>query len=312
MATVADHQGSVRRAATAALSIVIPTRDRVDTLQRTLDALEGQRDLDGDLQIVVVDDGSRDGTAEILRSRPYGRHALQVIRQEPAGPAAARNRGIRQCTSDRVLLLGDDTIPQPQCVAAHLEAAAGRDVAVQGMIDWDPEVGITPLMEFMAPEGPQFYFKGLDEGDPVDWTRMAGSNLSAPRAWFETEPFDEGFRTACFEDTEMAYRWSRHSWNGVFSRRACCLHRHRYDEPDRLMARQRWAGVQARAVVQRHPRLIWRLSVGVAIGGFLVALRAAPRWTTGRATPEDRWDAGWRLEYLLGLCSTFVNRRSDS
>jgi hypothetical protein len=182
MATVADHQGSVRRAATAALSIVIPTRDRVDTLQRTLDALEGQRDLDGDLQIVVVDDGSRDGTAEILRSRPYGRHALrssvrnQRARRLPATEVSANARAtVCSCS-------GDDTIPQPQCVAAHLEAAAGRDVAVQGMIDWDPEVGITPLMEFMAPEGPQFYFKGLDEGDPVDWTRMAGSKpLGAPR-----------------------------------------------------------------------------------------------------------------------------------
>jgi glycosyltransferase involved in cell wall biosynthesis len=287
--------------AETALSVVIPTRDRLETLQRTLTALETQRGLQEALQIVVVDDGSRDGTAEALRDRRCAGHRVEVLRQAPAGPAAARNLGIRHCRGRRVLLLGDDTIPEPGCAAAHLEAAAGREVAVQGMIDWDPEVGVTELMEFMAPAGPQFYFTGLDEGDSIPWPRMVGSNLSAPRVWFDTEPFVETLPEVALEDAELAYRWSQRGWHGVFSHRARCRHHHRYDDPGALMDRQRRAGRAARAVIRRHPELAWQLAGHVVVFGVFVAARAMLRFLTLRAQVEDRWDLGGRAAYFRGL-----------
>ena len=74
------------------VSVVIPTYDRLPRLGRVLAGLAAQ-DLDGSFEVVVVDDGSTDGTDEYLRS---GAPPLPVVAstQENQGPGAARNRGV--------------------------------------------------------------------------------------------------------------------------------------------------------------------------------------------------------------------------
>ena len=78
-----------------AVSVVIPTRDRCDLVQRAIDSVLEQEV--APLEVIVVDDGSVDGTAEALRSR-YGERsdpAVEVLRtEESLGVSAARNRGI--------------------------------------------------------------------------------------------------------------------------------------------------------------------------------------------------------------------------
>ncbi len=204
------------------LSVVIPTRDRCSTLALTLASLERQNGFDTEFEVIVVDDGSTDQTAEWLAARQSQAFELSVLRTSGLGPATARNRGLEIAAGSRVLLLGDDTIPQAGALAAHPEAAKARDVAVQGFIEWDPTEPITELMRFLAPEGPQFWFKGFLDHGPVPFTSVYGSNLSAPTRWFREEPFDETFPAACFEDTEMAWRWSRRGWRMVFARTALC------------------------------------------------------------------------------------------
>ena len=125
--------------------------------------------------------------------------------------------------------------------------------------EWDPSREITPVMRFLAPEGPQFWFKGLGNGDPVPFTSVYGSNLSAPTEWFLSEPFDETYRSACFEDTEQAWRWSRRGWRVVFGDRAVCRHRHHYETLDLFLQRQRVAGAATRYTLRKHPRLLWAL-----------------------------------------------------
>ncbi len=72
-------------------SVVIPTYNRLDVLPEVLEALEQQEDAP-DFEIVVVDDGSTDGTTEWLRERPF-RVPAAVLSQPNRGPAAARNLG---------------------------------------------------------------------------------------------------------------------------------------------------------------------------------------------------------------------------
>lgn len=281
------------------LSVVIPTRDRCATLALTLAALEDQRGIDSGFEAIVVDDGSVDHTSEWIAQREPGSFPVLVGRTSGLGPAAARNRGVGIASAPRILLLGDDTIPDPGTLSAHRDVAGEREISVQGFIEWDPEQQVTDLMRFLAPEGPQFWFKGLQDRSPVPFTSIYGSNMSAPTRWFLEEPFDESFPAACFEDTEMAWRWSRRGWQTIFSTAARCRHRHRYDSIEPILDRQRQAGAATRKLVRKHPRLWWRMLCQPLIAGIRVSGRSVLRGSTD--SPESRWDRQCRLAWLRGL-----------
>jgi len=283
------------------ISVVIPTRDRCAVLRSTLESLDRQEGVGGCYDVIVVDDGSSDDTAEMLSGARFSSFELKALSLEHGGPARARNRGIAEAGAMRVLLLGDDTLPTPRTLACHLKVAGDREIAVQGLIEWDPEVGINDVMRFLAPEGPQFWFKGLVDGAQVSWESQVSSNLSAPRRWFLEEPFDEVFTEACFEDTEMAWRWARRGWLAVFSRSALCLHRHRYDAIEPFLRRQRRAGWWARRAVRRHPGLLGGTVAKPMAVLPLMALRAGLRKLSGQWRKEDLWHLQCRLEFLWGF-----------
>ena len=79
-----------------AISIVVPTRNRPDALERCLLALAAQRDV-GYFEIIVVDDGSTDadGVSAVVGSQPLAR----LVRAGGHGPAAARNAGAAAATA---------------------------------------------------------------------------------------------------------------------------------------------------------------------------------------------------------------------
>jgi GT2 family glycosyltransferase len=177
----------------------------------------------------------------------------------------------------------------------------GGEVAVQGHVDWDPEQPVTPVMRFLAPEGPQFYFKGLRPGAPIPYTAVLGSNLSAPRRWFLEEPFDEGFPDAAFEDTELAYRWYRRGRRAVYAPDAVCWHRHRYDTLEPFLLRQRRAGRAARRALRRHPGMIGPVALQPFLVGTLFALRHGLRRLAGRSRRQELWDLRCRRAFFGGL-----------
>ena len=88
------------------ISVVIPTYNYAHLLPRALDSVLKQ--LDDDVELIVVDDGSTDNTAEVLADYQDRYSVVQVIAQANAGAAAARNRGIAIATGRYVLLLDAD------------------------------------------------------------------------------------------------------------------------------------------------------------------------------------------------------------
>ncbi len=110
------------------LSVVIPTLDKEPLLRRTLAALAAQDAGSGRTwEVVVVDDGSRDGTAGLLAAaaaRPGAR--LRVVSPgRNVGRARARNLGARAARGRWILFLDDDIVAPPGLLAAHLDAAGG-------------------------------------------------------------------------------------------------------------------------------------------------------------------------------------------
>jgi len=102
----------------ALVSVVIPTFNRAYCLARTLDSVLAQTH--ADLEALVIDDGSTDGTRELIHARYAAEPRVRYIQQENRGVAAARNHGIRMARGDFVALLDSDDIWQPWKIELQL------------------------------------------------------------------------------------------------------------------------------------------------------------------------------------------------
>ena len=105
-------------------SVVIPTYNRLPMLMRVLDALQNQVDAPPS-ETIVIDDGSTDDTA----ATAGGRSDITFRSQPNSGPGQARNEGVRLAKGKFVVFIGDDTVPEPGWLAAHLAAHAARPPA---------------------------------------------------------------------------------------------------------------------------------------------------------------------------------------
>jgi GT2 family glycosyltransferase len=235
------------------ISILIPTRNRRDRLLATLDALDRQK-LDGARpELVVVDNGSRDGTMDALKER---KARIQVMGMDEArkGASFARNRALPLLRSPIVLLLGDDMVPEDDgLIAGHL--ALHREhpepgYGVLGQVRWAEPVD--PFMRWLEEAGFQFSFDHIEAG-PVD----PAAYLYSSHASLKTETLREagGFDAEHFpflmEDTELGIRLRRHGFQLEY--RPELLVRHHHPQTARSFARRmRVTGAAARRLHEMY------------------------------------------------------------
>ena len=93
------------------VSVIIPTRNRVESLGRLLRSLQETRDLDKiSLEVLVVDNGSADDTPALLAEASRAWPPLRAFREERAGNNFALNRGIREAKGEILCLMDDDIV----------------------------------------------------------------------------------------------------------------------------------------------------------------------------------------------------------
>lgn len=149
------------------------------------------------MEIIVVDDGSTDGTRGIAES-----FAVRYVHQENAGPAAARNHGARVAQGEIVAFTDSDCVPEPDWVDALVSGFEDGVVAVGG--GYDIANGSSPLAR-MVHEEIVMRHAGFDR--EVDF--LGSFNVAYRRSAFEAVGgFDESFRIASGEDNDLAYRLS--------------------------------------------------------------------------------------------------------
>ena len=205
------------------VSIIMPTYNRLARLKSALAALAGQSVEPGCFEVIVVSDGSTDGTDEYLAS---GETPLPVIglSQLNAGPAAARNLGVSAASAPLVLFVDDDIMATPTLVERHLRAHAG-DVnrAVIGPMLNAPDFTYTPWVAWeQAMLEKQYSAMRKGEFEPTFHQFYTG-NASVARSKFnEVGGFKPGLRRA--EDTEFAFRLSEVGVHFVFDQDAAGLH----------------------------------------------------------------------------------------
>ena len=129
------------------VTVVIPTRNRRTVLMRTLASALAQEDVD--VEVVVVDDGSSDGSDAAVRELEDPR--VRVVRRDSAtGVAAARNAGITAARGEWVAFLDDDDLWSPHKLRRQLDAARGADFAYTAAVFVTP--GLAPIRVRSAPD----------------------------------------------------------------------------------------------------------------------------------------------------------------
>ena len=237
-------------------SVVVPTFNRLADLREVVAALERMTVPDGWLlELIVVDDGSRDGTWEWLQGR---RQLIEVktVRQKNSGPARARNRGVDLSAGEVVLFLGDDTVPQSGWLVHHLEQhrLSFPPVAVLGYTSF-PHSWRSPFLSWINEYGAQFGYLLIDDPSCVPYNFFYTSNISIRRELFQDlGGFREDFPAAAWEDIELAYRGHQVGLRVVYQPRARTVHRHRI-RPRTFRHRQRTAGRSGAVFAQLHPEL---------------------------------------------------------
>jgi GT2 family glycosyltransferase len=211
-----------------ALTVVIPTYNRFERLQRAIAAYLDQSALQGVAEIIVVDDGSTDSTAEMVARTCEGSPvAIRYFRQENKGPAAARNVGIREAHSELILFTDDDIVPERGLVAQHLawhQQNPELSTAVLGYVTWPPQPRPTPFMKWYG-EHKLFSYGRLQHGQEVERSQLFTSNVSLKANFLRTfGQFDEDFKTAAYEDIELAYRLRKSGLRLLYNSHAVAYH----------------------------------------------------------------------------------------
>jgi GT2 family glycosyltransferase len=215
------------------VSIVIPTRSRFDLLEACLESVTAaRRQLDGDSELIVVNDGNPESPAELVAGHDPEARVLDLA--APVGFSGAVSEGIDAAAGDWVLLLNDDTSLEPGAIAELLQAAeTGQRV---GSVAAQLRFAVAPGTINSA--GIQIDDLGIAEdrlvGRPAaesetETTEVFGGSAAATlysrRMLSEIGGFDRSFE-AYLEDADVAWRARMRGWSALYAPRALVDHHH--------------------------------------------------------------------------------------
>jgi glycosyltransferase involved in cell wall biosynthesis len=128
------------------ISVIVPTFNRAYCISRTIDSALAQSH--NDLEIIVIDDGSFDGTGALIQDRYGSEPRVRYIWQENSGVSAARNAGFREALGDYIALLDSDDVWRPWKL--ELQLSCMEKYPRVGMV-WSDMEAIDPHGNVFAP-----------------------------------------------------------------------------------------------------------------------------------------------------------------
>ncbi|WP_311447653.1 glycosyltransferase [Frankia nepalensis] len=249
-------------------SVVVPTYNRRDVVLRAVEAL-GRTARPWPCELIVVVDGSVDGTADALRglSAPGPRASplpLRVVTQGNAGAASARNRGAAEARGEYLLFLDDDMIVDP-AILVELDRAldgAGVDAAV-GHIPVHPDSPAGPLTDGLRRWAELRRDRLARTGGQLSLGDLLTGQLAVRASVFDAVGgFDASFTaggTFGGEDTDFLYRLLRSGARARFVPEAVSHQLYRVT-PTQYLRQWRQAGLADAALSRKHPGLGEQLS----------------------------------------------------
>lgn len=251
------------------ISVVVPTYNRCEVVQRTVGSLFAQSFPPTAYEIIVVVDGSSDGTADALR-KLKAPCRFRVIEQPNRGLAGARNTGFRAAEGDLLLFLDDDMLCVPALVAAHVAAHRNSSRSIGfGCILLSPESPPSLAAECFNREFGAFYLRQRGSSPhPDDEIECVFGNSSLPRSLLmEAGGFDESFRMR--EDLELGVRLFNMGARANYVDRAVAYQYYAKTSADLIRDSEAFAVADV-MFARKHPHERARSQLGL--------LTRAPRW----------------------------------
>jgi glycosyltransferase involved in cell wall biosynthesis/peptidoglycan/xylan/chitin deacetylase (PgdA/CDA1 family) len=244
-------------------SIVIPTYERREIVARSVAALDRQSFRD--FEVVVVDDGSGDGTAEALRALELN-FPLNVISRPNEGASVARNIGAATAAGEYLVFLDDDMEADPEMLAEQDRSLREGADMVLGHLPLHPDSPDNLLSQGVGrwAEKRRERLEGIAGELPI--TELNTGQMSISRANFERlGGFDPSFtREGLYggEDLDMGYRVGRAGLRLVFNPAAISYQYYGVDPGD-YTRRTRETGRSAQQLRAKHPELTQDLHAGL-------------------------------------------------
>jgi glycosyltransferase involved in cell wall biosynthesis/peptidoglycan/xylan/chitin deacetylase (PgdA/CDA1 family) len=244
-------------------SIVIPTYQRCEIAGRTVAALNRQSFRD--FEVIVVDDGSSDGTAESLRDLEVN-FPLTVIERPNEGASMARNVGAATATGEYLVFLDDDMEADPELLAEHERSLREGADMVLGHLPLHPDSPDNLLSQGVGrwAEKRRVRLEGITGELPI--TELNTGQMSVSREAFERlGGFDVSFTQEGLyggEDLDFGYRVGKSGLRLVFNPAAISMQFYAVDPGD-YTRRTGEAGRSARQLRSKHPELTQDLHAGL-------------------------------------------------
>lgn len=247
-------------------SIVIPTYNRLPILQKCLLALEYQQLRDNSpvtgYEVVLVDDGSTDGTLEWLELHQDEFPHVLAHSQNHMGPAAARNLGVEKATGDTIIFIDSDLVVTEQFLQAHADA----------LIQGEKQLGNNCLFTYGAVINTGNFENPTSEPYKItDFSAayFATGNVAIARTWLEKAGlFDTRFQLYGWEDLELGVRLKQLGLKLIKCPEAVGYHWHpdfALEQIPRMIEQEIQRGRMGVLFYQKHPTWDVRLMIQMTL-----------------------------------------------
>ncbi len=277
-------------------SVVIPTYDRKSILAKCLLALENQQFGNSvtDYEVIVVDDGSTDGTIEWLAANREDLSHVRSICQSHQGPAAARNLGVEDAKGDTIIFIDSDLVVTEHFLQAH------ADALLQAYEDTDAVFtygSVINTCNFDNPTSEPYKITDFSAA------YFATGNVAIARHWLmEAGLFDSRFQLYGWEDLELGVRLKKLGLKLIKCPAAVGYHWHppfNLEQIPGMIDREIQRGRMGVLFYQKHPSWNVRLMIqmtwlhqilwGVlSVGGMLNERTMTPflQWLIDQGKPQ--------------------------
>ncbi len=281
-------------------SVVIPTYNRLPILEKCLSALERQQlraeSIVVGYEVVLVDDGSTDGTLAWLEAHRSEFSHVRTFAQNHQGPAAARNLGVEQAQGDTIIFIDSDLVVTEGFLQAHADALVRGQQQLRSdrvfTYGW-----VINTCNFDNPTSEPYKITDFSAA------YFATGNVAIARQWLEKAGlFDTRFQLYGWEDLELGVRLKQLGLKLIKCPAAVGYHWHppfALDQIPAMIDREIQRGRMGVLFYQKHPtwevrmmiqmtrlhRILWGI---LSIGGRLNERTMAPvlQWLIDRGKPQ--------------------------